>query len=95
MTQWQITKNDNFPHRYAVKKYDGFIKIAGKDIFLPSGSIMVDDRSKTIFYPEEWEFFKNSGYDMTIYNMKAIFKSDIIIDKRYDWEYNKRQEQVT
>lgn len=95
MTIWEIQQNPKFPHRYAVKKHSGTItNRAGELVYLPAGTVMIDDRlpsekavfpfeiDGTIFTPEEWEFFVKSGFDINIYNSKRIFDCDIILDNK-------------
>lgn len=86
MTNWQITQNPNFPHRYAVKKYSGYITTpSGKKIYLEANTVMIDDKENretgTLFTPSEWKEFEDSGFDMQLYFMKKIFDVDILKNK--------------
>ncbi len=78
MTAWTVDYLKQIDKKIGIKTKDGNIKIDGISIFVPKDSVMIDDKNKTIFTPEEWKIFKEADFMSQIYFVKSVFKGKII-----------------
>ena len=75
---WQLDYNKQLNKKIGIKNRDGNVKVNGRRVFIPAGSVMIDDKEKTIFSSTEYKIWKDTGFDRMIYEAKVIFKGQII-----------------
>ena len=78
MNDWDLSYLKEINKKIAFKKTSGDIKLRGLIMFLPKDTVMIDDKNKTIFTPDEWEKFVKSRFSNNVYNVKKTFNAKIV-----------------
>ena len=81
MIDWDESYLKEINKKIAFKKTSGDVKLRGIIMYLPRDTVMVDDENKTIFTPDEWKKFVESGFSEKIYLMKKTFNAKIVAIK--------------